>query len=213
MTKMRFALGAVALAMLAAPSLAEEKTVTLVGQKTGALAGNFRLNDANGKVVELAQFRGRTVVLEWTNPGCPFVQKHYVSGNMQRSQAAAIAQGAVWLTINSSAPGKQGHMTGPEAQKLVAAQKIRSSHYLLDPKGVVGRGYAARTTPHMFVIAPDGILVYQGGIDDKPTANRADVATARNFVSAAIADVAAGRPVAVKEARPYGCSVKYEGVS
>jgi len=198
--------GTVAAAVaVAAPLLAE--------QTTGAKAGNFRLNDASGKVVELSQFAGKTVVLEWHNPGCPFVQKHYDSGNMQKTQAAARAQGAVWLTINSGAPGKQGAMSGPEAQKLVAAQGAKSSHYLLDPKGVVGKGYGAKTTPHMYVISPDGTLVYQGGIDDKPTANKADIATARNHVLAALDEMKAGKPVSVKEARPYGCSVKYEGVS
>lgn len=202
---MRVLIGAAAIAVLAAPSVAE--------QKTGAIAGNFRVNDAKGGVVELAQFKGKTVVLEWHNPGCPFVQKHYVSGNMQRTQAAAVGQGVVWLTINSGAPGKQGHMSGPDAQKLYNEQKMRSTAYLLDPKGVVGRGYGAKTTPHMYVIAPDGTLVYQGGIDDKPTANRADIPGAKNYVAAALADLKAGRPVAVKEARPYGCSVKYEGVS
>ncbi|MBY8822496.1 redoxin domain-containing protein [Sphingomonas colocasiae] len=198
--------GTVAAAVaVAAPLLAE--------QTTGAKAGNFRLNDASGKVVELSQFAGKTVVLEWHNPGCPFVQKHYDSGNMQKTQAAARAQGAVWLTINSGAPGKQGFMSGAEAQKLVATQGAKSSYYLLDPKGVVGKGYGAKTTPHMYVIAPDGTLVYQGGIDDKPTANKADIAAARNHVLAALGEVKAGKPVSVKEARPYGCSVKYEGVS
>jgi len=198
--------GAVATAIaISAPLLAE--------QTIGAKAGNFRLNDASGKVVELSQFAGKTVVLEWHNPGCPFVQKHYDSGNMQKIQAAARGQGVVWLTINSGAPGKQGHMSGAEAQKLVAAQGAKSSYYLLDPKGVVGKGYAAKTTPHMYVIAPNGTLVYQGGIDDKATANKADIATARNHVLAALGELKAGKPVSVKEARPYGCSIKYEGVS
>lgn len=198
--------GAVATAIaISAPLLAE--------QTIGAKAGNFRLNDASGKVVELSQFAGKTVVLEWHNPGCPFVQKHYDSGNMQKIQAAARGQGVVWLTINSGAPGKQGHMSGAEAQKLVAAQGAKSSYYLLDLKGVVGKGYAAKTTPHMYVIAPNGTLVYQGGIDDKATANKADIATARNHVLAALGELKAGKPVSVKEARPYGCSIKYEGVS
>ena len=198
--------GAVATAIAISAPLFAEQTI-------GAKAGNFRLNDASGKVIELSQFAGKTVVLEWHNPGCPFVQKHYDSGNMQKAQAAARAQGVVWLTINSGAPGKQGNMTGAEAQKLVAAQGAKSSYYLLDPKGVVGKGYAAKTTPHMYVIAPNGTLVYQGGIDDKPTANKADIATARNHVLAALGELKAGKPVSVKEARPYGCSIKYEGVS
>jgi peroxiredoxin len=201
----RYWIGGLTLAAFAvsAPLLAE--------QATGAKAGNFRLNDASGQVVELGQFKGKTVVLEWHNPGCPFVRKHYDSGNMQKTQAAALGQGAVWLTINSGAPGKQGYMTGPEAQKLVAGERSRASHYLLDPKGVVGKGYGAKTTPHMYVIAPDGTLAYQGGIDDKPTASQADIPGARNHVLAALGELKAGKPVSVKEARPYGCSVKYEG--
>jgi peroxiredoxin len=204
---MRYWIGGTVAAAIAisAPLLAE--------QATGAKAGNFRLNDASGKVVELSQFAGKTVVLEWHNPGCPFVQKHYDSGNMQKTQAAARGQGVVWLTINSGAPGKQGYMSGAEAQKLVTTQGAKSSHYLLDPKGVVGKGYGAKTTPHMYVIAPDGTLAYQGGIDDKPTANKADIAAARNHVLAALGELKAGKQVSVKEARPYGCSVKYEGVS
>lgn len=198
---MRYPLLAAAVLALAAPAAAE--------QKTGALAGNFRVNDASGKVVQLADFKGKPVVLEWHNPGCPFVKKHYDSGNMQKAQAAARAQGAVWLTINSGAPRKQGYMSGSEAQKLVAAQGVKSSHYLLDPKGVVGRGYGAKTTPHMYVIDARGTLVFQGGIDDKPSADKADIAGARNHVLAALGEIKAGKPVSVKEARPYGCSVKY----
>ena len=180
-------------------------------QRTGAAAGNFRLKDADGKWVTLAQFRGRPVVLEWNNPGCPFVQKHYTSANMQKAQAAAKAAGAVWLTINSGAPGKQGHMTGPEAKAFVAAQKAQPTAYLLDPAGAVGKGYAAKTTPHMYLIAPDGRLAYQGAIDDKPTAHPGDIPGARNHLLAALSEVKAGKPVTVAETRPYGCTVKYAG--
>lgn len=186
---------------------------TDAAQKTGSPAGNFRLNDASGKVVELGQFKGKTVVLEWHNPSCPFVQKHYDSGNMQKTQAAARADGAVWLTINSGAPGKEGSISGPEAMKLMKQQSSKASYYLFDPKGVVGRGYAAKTTPHMYIIDKNGTLVYQGGIDDKPTARKEDIATARNNVLAALAELKAGKPVSVKESRPYGCSVKYSGVN
>lgn len=198
--------GAIAALMMAVPASAE--------LMTGAKATNFKLNDASGKVVELSQFRGKTVILEWHNTGCPFVRKHYDSGNMQKTQAAAVAGGAVWLTINSSAPGKQGYVPmGPEAQKLVVAEKSKATHYLLDPKGIVGKGYAAKTTPHMYIIDPQGTLVYQGGIDDKPTAKVEDIAGARNHVLAALDELKAGKAVSVKESRPYGCSVKYEGVS
>jgi peroxiredoxin len=178
---------------------------------TGAPAPAFTLADAGGKPVSLASFRGKTVVLEWNNPGCPFVQKHYNSGNMQKTQSAARAQGVVWLTINSGAPGKQGHMTGAEAASWVKSEKAAPSAYLLDPAGKVGHLYGAKTTPHMYVIDSSGRLVYQGGIDDKPTANPADIASARNMVLAALGDLRAGRKVAVAESRPYGCSVKYAG--
>ena len=178
---------------------------------TGAAAGNFALTDMAGKTVRLSDFKGKTVVLEWNNPGCPFVQKHYNSGNMQKTQAAARADGVVWLTINSGAPGKQGHMSGAEAQAFVAKAKAQPTSYLLDPKGVVGQGYGAKTTPHMYIVDGSGKFVYQGGIDDKPTANVADIAGARNHVSAALGELKAGRPVSVAETRPYGCSVKYAG--
>ncbi len=178
-------------------------------QKTGALAQDFKLTDINGKIVQLSQFRGKTVVLEWHNPGCPFVAKHYDSGNMQATQKNARQQGAVWLTINSGAKGKQGHMTGPEAKALIAKQGIQSSNYLLDAKGLVGKAYGARTTPHMYIIDGSGILVYQGGIDDKPTANPADIKDARNHVRAALKEIKSGEQLSVAQSRPYGCSVKY----
>lgn len=187
--------------LLAAPATAQ--------QTTGAPAGNFKLTDMMGRTVSLTDYRGRAVVIEWNNPGCPFVQKHYNSGNMQKTQAAAKGLGAVWLTVNSGAPGKQGHMTGAEAQAFVKSAKAGPTAYLLDPKGVVGKGYGAKTTPHLYIVDPAGKLVYQGGIDDKPTANAADIAGARNHVLAALSEMKAGKPVSMPETRPYGCSVKY----
>jgi peroxiredoxin len=178
-------------------------------QKNGTIAQDFKLTEVNGKTGQLSQFRGKTVVLEWHNPGCPFVSKHYNSGNMQATQAAARQQGAVWLTINSGAKGKQGHMTSAEAKALIAEQKFQSSNYLFDTKGLVGKAYDAKTTPHMYIIDGSGILVYQGGIDDKPTANPADIKDARNHVLAALKEIKAGEKVSVAQARPYGCSVKY----
>ena len=178
-------------------------------QKNGALAQDFKLTDINGKTVQLSQFRGKTVVLEWHNPGCPFVAKHYNSGNMQATQKSARQQGAVWLTINSGAKGKQGHMSGPEAKALIAKQDIQSSNYLLDSKGLVGKAYGARTTPHMYIIDDSGTLVYQGGIDDKPTADPADIKIARNHVLAALKEIKSGDKVSIAQSRPYGCSVKY----
>ena len=175
----------------------------------GQPAPDFRASDANGRPVSLSDFRGRTVVLEWSNPECPSVRKHYDSGNMQSTQAAATASGAVWLTINSSAEGKQGHMTPDEARSFLAGQPSRRTFYLLDPEGAVGRRYGATATPHMFVINPAGTLVYNGAIDDRPTQDQADIPGARNHVLAALAELRADRPVSVPTSRPYGCSVKY----
>ena len=175
----------------------------------GQLAPGFTGTDASGRTVRLADFKGKTVVIEWNNPGCPFVQKHYNSGNMQKTQAAARADGAVWLTVNSGAPGQQGHMNGAEATAFLRSTKSTPAAYLIDPKGDIGHLYGARTTPHMYVIDRTGKLVYQGGIDDKPTANPADIKTANNMVLAALGDLKAGRPVARPEARAYGCTVKY----
>jgi len=195
-----------AVATIAAIALASPLAAT---QKNGAIAQDFKLTDVNGKTIQLSQFRGKTVVLEWHNPGCPFVSKHYSSGNMQATQKAARQQGAVWLTINSGAKGKQGHMTGAEAKALIATQNIQSTHYLFDAKGLVGKAYGAKTTPHMYIIDSAGTLVYQGGIDDKPTANAADIKNARNHVLAALSEIKSGDKVSVAQARPYGCSVKY----
>jgi peroxiredoxin len=181
----------------------------LAAPQIGTQAPNFRLADANGQPVTLAQYRGKTVVLEWNNPGCPYVKKHYDSGNMQKAQAAARKDGVVWLTINSGAPGKQGHMTGAQAKAFLASAKAQPTAYLLDPNGVVGKGYGAVTTPHMYVVDKAGKLVYAGGIDDKATASPADIAGARNHVLAALSELKAGKTVSVATSRPYGCSVKY----
>lgn len=191
---------AAAVAALALPAAAE--------QTNGQKATDFKLTDASGKTVQLSDFKGKTVVLEWNNPGCPFVQRHY-EGNMQKTQAAARAGGVVWLTINSGAPGKQGYMQGAEAQKWVADKKAGPAHYLLDPKGVVGKGYAAKTTPHMYIIDGAGTLRFQGGIDDKPAARVEEMGSARNHVLAALNEIKAGKPVSVAQTTPYGCSVKY----
>ncbi|HEY0447118.1 MAG TPA: redoxin domain-containing protein [Allosphingosinicella sp.] len=191
-----------ALAVVAACAEADAQVV-------GQPAPDFKLNDADGRVVQLSDFKGKPVVLEWNNPGCPFVKKHYGSGNMQKTQAAAKVAGAVWLTVNSGAPGQQGHMNGAEAKAFVAGAKAQPTAYLLDPKGVVGKGYNAKTTPHMYVIDAKGMLVYAGGIDDRPTPNAADINGARNHVLAALAELKAGKAVSVATSRPYGCSVKY----
>lgn len=175
----------------------------------GEAAPAFTGTDADGQTVNLADYAGKTVVLEWTNEGCPYVKKHYGSGNMQKTQAAATADGAVWLTIISSAEGKQGYATGEHAKEIAAAAKATPTDIILDPKGEIGRAYEAATTPHMFVIDGAGKLVYAGGIDDKPTADPADIATANNLVLAALDDLKNGRAVATPESEPYGCAVKY----
>jgi len=197
----RLLLGLAAAAVIAAPAAA----APVLNQPAPA----FTVADADGKSRSLAEFRGKTVVLEWTNNGCPYVQKHYNSGHMQGLQREATAEGVVWLTIISSAPGFQGYLTPPQAKAWKAKAGAHSSDVLLDPKGTVGRAYAARTTPHMFVIDRTGKLVYMGGIDDQATTDPDSLKTAKNYVTAALADVQAGRPVATAVTRPYGCSVKY----
>jgi len=175
----------------------------------GARAPAFELRDAEGKTVKLADFRGKFVVLEWVNFQCPFVGKQYGSGNMQGLQKKYTGKGVVWLSICSSAPGKQGNVTGAEAERLIKERDAAPSRFLLDPKGTVGKAYGAKTTPHMFVVDPNGIVVYNGAIDDKPSTRREDVATAKNYVAAALDASMSGGKVAMAATQPYGCSVKY----
>ena len=202
---------ATALALsLALSACSPEVSETLPDLAVGKAAPNFRASDVNGRAVSLANFRGKTVVLEWSNPECPSVKKHYESGNMQKTQTAAATDGVVWLTINSSAEGKQGHMTPAEAKAFTAGQQSRRTAYLLDPDGVVGKSYGAKATPHMYVINPGGNLVYRGAIDDRPGEDKAAIQGARNHVLAALGELRAGKPVSVPTSRPYGCSVKYE---
>lgn len=194
---------ALAAAALAVPGLAAAEP--MLGQPAPA----FEVGDYNGQVRSLAEFRGKTVVLEWTNNGCPYVGKHYGAHNMQRLQKQATAEGVEWLTIVSSAPGFQGYMTPNEAKAWKARVGAHSSDVLLDPEGKVGRAYEAKATPHMFIIDRAGTLVYMGGIDDRPYADPASLKGAKNYVAAALADIKAGRPVAIPATQPYGCSVKY----
>jgi peroxiredoxin len=177
--------------------------------KVGAPAPDFTASDIDGHQRRLSEFRGKTVVLEWHNQGCPFVKKHYGTGNMQRLQRELTGQGAVWLTIISSAPGKQGFVTAAQEKDYLETQQAAPTTVLLDPDGAVGHLYGAKTTPHMFVIDPQGVLAYAGAIDDRSTPDPDDVKGAKNYVEAAFADVKAGRPVAVGSTAPYGCSVKY----
>jgi peroxiredoxin len=176
----------------------------------GKPAPDFATVDSNGKAVKLADFRGKTVVLEWTNDGCPYVKKHYSTNNMQALQKDATAKGVIWLTVISSAPGSQGYVTGDEANALTKDRDAAPTAVLLDPEGAMGHLYDARTTPHMFIVNGEGALVYMGGIDDKATTEAADVKPAKNYVRAALDNLAAGAPVENAVTRPYGCSVKYK---
>jgi peroxiredoxin len=175
----------------------------------GQAAPAFNVTDTQGKAVSLADFKGKTVVLEWVNPDCPYVRKHYDSANMQGTQKAAAAKGVVWLAVNSTHTGHADFKKPAEMAAWMKAQGAAPTATLLDSDGKLGRAYGARTTPHMYVIDPKGSLVYAGAIDDKPSANPADVKTAKNFVNAALADVLAGKAVAQPVTRAYGCSVKY----
>lgn len=208
LTALAAVVGIAAIAGPAAFNYFDEPDIKLVDLVVGQPAPAFTLPAANGKSVSLADYKGRTVVLEWNNPGCPFVKKQYGSGNMQKAQAAAAQDGVVWLTINSGAPGKQGHMDGEEAQAFVAEAGARPAAYLLDPQGQVGRAYGARTTPHMYVINGAGSLVYAGAIDNTEGSDRTDIQV-RNHVLAALTELKAGQPVSVPSSRPFGCSVKY----
>jgi AhpC/TSA family len=179
------------------------------GPRVGQPAPDFTATDSDGKPVSLREYRGRTVVLEWSNHECPFVGKHYRSGNMQALQKDAARDGVVWLTVLSSAPGAQGNVTGEQANELTRSRGASPTAVVLDPTGTIGKAYGARTTPHMFVIDKTGTLVYMGGVDDRPTTDVADIAGARNYVRLALTAVAEGKPVADPVTRPYGCSVKY----
>ena len=176
----------------------------------GQTAPAFTLVDAEGTPRSLADYRGKVVVLEWTNEGCPYVQKHY-SGAMQALQREAAADDVVWLAVISSAPGTQGHVEGDSARSWKTRTGANTAHLLLDPTGEVGKAYGAKTTPDMRIIDREGRLVYVGGIDDRPTSDVADLDGATNFVRTALEDVKAGRPVQTAFATPYGCSVKYPG--
>lgn len=180
-------------------------SITRIGRPAPA----FTATTADGRTLSIADLKGKTVVLEWTNHECPFVMKHYGARNMQALQSKWTGKGVVWLAVISSAPGEQGHVSGSEATVLMRQRGGTPTAVLLDPEGTIGRAYGAQTTPHMYVINPEGKLAYMGGIDDKPTARQDDIRTARNFVDEALTAVTNGKAVEVTTARPYGCSVKY----
>ncbi len=211
---MRAPIKTLTIAALAAISAFAVERATAVPPAATARFGEpapaFSAPDISGKIVRLGDYAGKTVVLEWTNDGCPFVGKHYDSGNMQSLQQKYTAAGVVWLTIASSAPGEQGYVTPAEAKADLARWRAAPTDFLLDPDGTVGRLYDARATPQMVVIDRTDRLVYMGAIDDTPSTRLADVKTAHNYVAAALDAVAAGQPVAIASTRAYGCSIKYK---
>jgi peroxiredoxin len=195
--------------LLAPSGVLLPRTAWAATAKVGAAAPAFTVGATTGKSVTLADYKGQLVVLEWTNHECPYVRKHYESGNMQALQKEATGQGVTWLTIISSSPGTQGHVSARDADELTVTRKAAPSAVLLDPTGVVGQMYGATNTPHMYVIDKAGTLVYAGAIDDRPTTRRSDVPGAQNYVRAALQSVAAGQPVKTPVTRAYGCTVKY----
>jgi len=177
--------------------------------KVGEAAPDFTATASNGKTLRLSDYRGKYVVLEWHNNGCPYVGKHYKSGNMQRLQKEWTGRGVVWFTVISSAPGKQGYVTASDENDYLAKMQAAPTAALLDPDGTIGHLYSAKTSPHMIVINPQGVVIYDGAIDDKPTTDLSDVPGATNYVSLALEEAMAGKPIETPTTRPYGCSVKY----
>lgn len=175
----------------------------------GSSAPNFSAPDAKGKPHSVSEFKGKYVVLEWFNPDCPFVKKHYGSGNMQKLQEEFTGKGVVWLSIDSSAQGKEGNLTPAEAEKKMAELKMHPTALLLDPDGKAGQAYGAKNTPHMFIINPEGKVIYEGAIDSKASTNPADIANSTNYVKVALDESLAGKTVSTPSTKPYGCSVKY----
>lgn len=191
----------VALSFAVAPAFAN----VAIGQP----APEFSATDSQGRTQTLSQYKGKTVVLEWSNPGCPFVQKHYSSGNIPKQQADAVKEGVIWLTINSGAAGKQGHLDAKGAQDFIAQNHAAPSAYLFDGDGKIGHAYGAKTTPHLYVIDGSGTLRYMGGIDSIPSADKEDLPKATQYVPQVLAELKAGKPVSVATSEPYGCGVKY----
>jgi peroxiredoxin len=194
---------------LAAAAVAALLAAAAFAATPGQSAPDFTVSDASGKPVKLSDFRGRHVVLEWTNPECPFVQKHYNAQNMQGLQKEFGAKDVVWLSVNSTHKGHPEFKDGAQMTAWMQRQGAAPKAVLIDDASTAGRAYAARTTPHMFVIDPSGKVVYAGAIDDKRSANPADVKGANNFVRAALNESLAGKPVTTASTTPYGCSVKY----
>ena len=182
------------------------QAATTVGQP----APDFTLKDATGKTVKLSDFKGRHVVLEWTNPGCPFVRKHYDSGNMPATQKDATGKNVVWLTVNSTEKASSDYLEPARLTAWLTERKSQPTAVLMDEEGTVGKSYGARTTPHMYIVNPQGVLVYAGGIDSIPSARAADIEKATNYVKTGLSEALAGKPVSAATTQPYGCSIKYK---
>jgi peroxiredoxin len=195
--------------LIIASSLIATSLMAVDSPSVGSAAPNFSLPDAKGKTHSLADYKGKYVVLEWFNPECPFVKKHYGSDNMQKLQQEFTGKGVVWLTIDSSAPGNEGNLTPEQAEKVMNSWKAHPTALLLDPDGKAGKSYGAKNTPHMFVIGPEGKVVYEGAIDSKATPNPADIPTSTNYVKVALDESLAGKAVTKANTKPYGCSIKY----
>jgi hypothetical protein len=186
-------------------------TLSASAARVGDPAPDFTATDSNGQTHKLSEYRGKFVVLEWTNNNCPFTKKHYSSGNMQSLQKQWTAKGVVWLTVLSSTPGGDGYMTAPAENAYIQRVHAAPTAALLDPSGALGHEYEAKTTPDMYVIDPSGKLIYSGAIDDHPTTDPSDIPNSKNYVSLALTEAMSGQTVATAYTRPYGCSVKYTG--
>lgn len=195
--------------LLSLAALFATVSLGLAAPVTGEPAPGFSLPGADGKTHALSDYKGKYIVLEWINHGCPFVKKHYESGNMQALQKEAAAKGVVWFSVSSATPGKQGHLSAVEWNAVTKEKGATPATVLIDADGKVGKSYGAKTTPQMFVINPEGKLIYQGAIDSIASTDKEDVAKATNYVKAAIEEAMAGKPVTNAETKPYGCGVKY----
>jgi mannose-6-phosphate isomerase-like protein (cupin superfamily) len=195
-----------AVALLATTAQAWAQTKAAIGQT----APNFSAKDVNGKTVSLADFKGKTVVLEWVNPGCPFVRKHYDGGNMQGTQQDALAKNVVWLAINSTEIAHSDYLAPAKLAAWMKEQKASAAHTLMDEDGKIGKAYGARTTPHMYIVDGKGMLVYAGGIDSIASSSAADIPKATNYVKVSLGELTGGKPLSNSVTRPYGCSVKYK---
>jgi peroxiredoxin len=206
MTRMNRKIVMTVAAVLAMPLL-------ILAAKVGAPAPDFTATGSDGKAYHLADYRGKFVVLEWHNNGCPYTQKHYESGNMQRLQKEWTGKGVVWFTVISSAPGTQGYVTADQENAYVEKMRAAPTAVLLDSNGEVGHLYDAKTTPQMVVIDPQGKVIYDGAIDDHPTTETSDIPQSKNYLDLALKQATAGKQVEITTSRPYGCSVKYAGSS